>query len=180
MRRAVFLDRDGVVNRSLVANGKPMAPKRLSEFRLLPGARRNITTLRRRGFRIAVVTNQPDVAKGLIERAELERMNARLAPLGADVVKVCPHAQDAGCRCRKPKPGMLRAAARELGVSLGRSYMVGDRWSDVEAGRAAGCYTVKIERGWANERPSQPDAVVKSLGEAVKHILQREGRRAKR
>ena len=180
MRRAVFLDRDGVINRSLAAKGRPLAPKRLKDFRLLPGAGRNITTLRRRGFKIAVVTNQPDVAKGLIELRELERMNARLLPLGADLVKVCPHAQDAGCRCRKPKPGMLRAAARELGVSLSRSYMVGDRWSDVEAGRTAGCYTVKIERGWANEQPSRPDAIVKSLGEAVKHILKREGRRAKK
>jgi D-glycero-D-manno-heptose 1,7-bisphosphate phosphatase len=180
LRRAVFLDRDGVINRSLAANGRPVAPKRLKEFRLLPGARRSITRLRRRGFKIAVVTNQPDVAKGLIDRDELARMNARLAPLGADVVKVCPHAQDAGCGCRKPKPGMLRAAARDLGVALGRSYMVGDRWSDVEAGRAAGCYTVKIERRWSNERPSRPDAVVRSLAEAVKHILEREKRSAKK
>lgn len=180
MRKAVFLDRDGVINRSLAVNGRPIAPRRLEEFRFLPGASRSITSLRRRGFKIAVVTNQPDVAKGLISPEELERMNARLAPLGADLVKVCPHAQEAGCSCRKPKPGMLRAAAKELGVSLGRSYMVGDRWSDVEAGRAAGCYTVKIERGWANERPSRPDAIVKSLGEAVKHILQRERRRAKK
>jgi D-glycero-D-manno-heptose 1,7-bisphosphate phosphatase len=179
VRKAVFLDRDGVINRSLVIRGKPIAPRHFSEFRLLPGAGRNITILRRRGFRIAVVTNQPDVAKGLIKREELARMNARLAPLGADVVKVCAHAQDEGCACRKPKPGMLRAAARELGVSLRRSYMVGDRWSDVEAGRAAGCYTVKIERGYANERPAQPDAVVGSLGAAVRHILQRERRRAK-
>jgi D-glycero-D-manno-heptose 1,7-bisphosphate phosphatase len=164
----------------LVVKGKPLAPRRLAEFRLLPGARRNITTLRRRGFKIAVVTNQPDVARGLIARDELERMNARLAPLGADVVKVCAHTQDEGCACRKPKPGMLRAAARELGVALSRSYMVGDRWSDVEAGRAAGCYTVKIERGYVNERPAQPDAVVRSLGAAVRHILQRERRRAKR
>jgi D-glycero-D-manno-heptose 1,7-bisphosphate phosphatase len=180
VRRAVFLDRDGVINRSGIVNGRPIAPRRLKEFKLLPGAGRSITTLRRRGFKIAVVTNQPDVAKGLIKREELERMNARLVPLGADVVKVCLHAQDAGCRCRKPKPGMLRAAAKELGVSLSRSYMVGDRWSDVEAGRAAGCYTVKIERGYANEQPARPDAVVKSLGAAVRHILQRERRRAKK
>src|SRR5438477_9468911 len=137
----------------MVVNGRPIAPRRLKEFRLLPGASRNITTLRGRGFKIAVVTNQPDVAKGLIDRDELERMNARLVPLGADVIKVCAHAQDEGCACRKPKPGMLRAAAKELGVALERSYMIGDRWSDVEAGRAAGCYTVKIERGWVNERP---------------------------
>src|SRR5690349_20874574 len=145
-----------------------MAPRRLKDFRLLPGARRNITSLRRRGFGVVVVTNQPDIAKGLIDPGALEQMNARLVPLGTDLIKVCPHAQGAGCRCRKPRPGMLRAAARQLGVALKRSYMVGDRWSDVEAGRAAGCYTVKIERGYANERPARPDAVVKSLGAAVR------------
>jgi D-glycero-D-manno-heptose 1,7-bisphosphate phosphatase len=131
--------------------------------------------LKRHGFRIAVVTNQPDVAKGLISLSDLETMNGRLvAELAVDVVKVCAHAQSEGCACRKPAPKMLVDAAAELGVALGRSYMVGDRWSDVEAGRAAGCYTIKIERGWANERPSQPDAVVSSLAAAVQHIVKRE------
>ena len=152
-----------------------MAPRTPAEFRLLPRAAREISALKRQGFRIAVVTNQPDVAKRLILTSDLETMNRRLVEeLAVDVVKVCPHAQDEGCACRKPAPGMLREAAAELGVTLGRSYMVGDRWSDVEAGRAAGCYTIKIERGWANERPSQPDAVVGSLAAAVQHIVKRE------
>jgi D-glycero-D-manno-heptose 1,7-bisphosphate phosphatase len=173
--KAVFLDRDGVINRSLVFEGRPVAPRTLAEFRLLPRAAREISTLKRHGFRIAVVTNQPDVAKQLILPSALETMNRRLLyELAVDVVKVCPHAQDEGCACRKPAAGMLREAAAELGVTLGRSYMVGDRWSDVEAGRAAGCYTIKIERGWANERPSQPDAVVGSLAAAVQHIVKRE------
>lgn len=152
-----------------------MAPRTPAEFRLLPRAAREISALKRHGFRIAVVTNQPDVAKGLILPSALETMNRRLLDeLPIDLVKVCPHAQDMGCACRKPAPKMLLDAAAELGVALSKSYMVGDRWSDVEAGRAAGCYTIKIERGWANERPSQPDAVVGSLAAAVQHIVKRE------
>lgn len=175
MTKAVFLDRDGVINRSFVVDGRPIAPRVFSDFRLLPGAGRSIAALKRNGFMIAVVTNQPDVAKGLIDAPELSRMNQRLLDeLGVDLVKVCPHAQDAGCGCRKPAPGMLRQAARELRVALAGSYMVGDRWSDVAAGSAAGCYTIKIERGYSNERPSQPDAVVRSLAGAVRHILSME------
>jgi D-glycero-D-manno-heptose 1,7-bisphosphate phosphatase len=108
-------------------------------------------------------------------------MNRRLLDeLEVDVVKVCPHAQDEGCGCRKPAPGMLFEAGDELGIALGRSYMVGDRWSDVEAGKAAGCYTIKIERRWVNERPSRPHAIVGSLSAAVEHILAREKRIGKR
>lgn len=175
MGKAVFLDRDGVINRSLEVQGRPVAPKTLSEFRLLRHAGRNISALKRQGFRIAVVTNQPDVAKKLIALSDLEMMNRRLLEeLEVDLVKVCPHAQDEGCECRKPSPKMLLDAAGELGVSMTKSYMVGDRWSDVEAGRAAGCYTIKIERRWANEKPARPDAVVTSLAAAVKHIMNRE------
>ena len=175
MTKAVFLDRDGVINRSFVVEGRPIAPRVFADFRLLPGAERNIAALKRNGFMIAVVTNQPDVAKGLIDSAELARMNQRLLDeLDVDLVKVCPHAQDEGCGCRKPAPGMLREAARELRVSLAGSYMVGDRWSDIVAGAAAGCYTIKIERGYSNEEPSQPDAVVGSMAAAVRHIISTE------
>jgi len=173
--KAVFLDRDGVINRSLEVEGRPVAPRTLSEFRLLRHAGRNITALKRLGFRIAVVTNQPDVAKQLIARSDVETMNRRLIEkLRVDVVKRCAHAQDEGCACRKPAPGMLLEAGAELGISIGKSYMVGDRWSDVEAGRAAGCYTIKIERNWANEKPTRPDATVTSLAAAVEHIINRE------
>ena len=174
-RKAVFLDRDGVINRAIVVDGRPYAPRRPADFRLMPGARANLVRLRRAGFRIVVVTNQPDVAKKLIDPEDLERMNKRvIEELAVDAVRVCMHAQDAGCSCRKPRPGMLLEAASELGIDLRRSYMVGDRWSDVEAGHAAGCYTLKIERGYVNERPVHPDAVVPTLSQAVKHIIRRE------
>ena len=173
--KAVFLDRDGVINRAIVVEGRPYAPRRLAQFRLMPGARANVIRLRRAGFRVVVVTNQPDVAKKLIDPLDLERMNKRLIEeLQVDAVRVCAHAQGEGCGCRKPRPGMLIEAAIEFGIDLHRSYMVGDRWSDVEAGHAAGCYTLKIERGYVNDRPVHPDAVVPTFSHAVKHIIRRE------
>ena len=173
--RAVFLDRDGVINRAIVVDGRPYAPRSFGEFRLMPGARACVGRLRAAGLKVVVVTNQPDVARKLIDPAELEKMNQRLiSELAVDAVKVCAHRQDEGCNCRKPRPGMLVAAAAELGIALGRSYMVGDRWSDVEAGHAAGCYTLKIERGYVNDRPVDADAVVRTFAQAVNHIIRRE------
>ncbi len=164
-----------MLNRSFVVEGRPIAPRRFVEFRLLPGARESVRLLKQHGFKVIVVTNQPDIGRGTTEPAEVERMNRRLVDeLAVDAVKVCPHAQDGDCGCRKPAPGMLREAAAEFGLSLGASYMVGDRWSDVVAGAAAGCYTIKIERGYSNEKPSQPDAVVGSLAAAVRHIISME------
>jgi D-glycero-D-manno-heptose 1,7-bisphosphate phosphatase len=178
--RAVFLDRDGVLNRAEVIDGKPYAPRVPGAFRLLPNAAKSVGLLKRLGFKVVVVTNQPDVAKKLIAPGDLELMNHRLyTELGVDSVKVCVHGQAEGCSCRKPKAGMLLQAATELGLSLQRSYMVGDRWSDIEAGRAAGCYTIKIERGYADERPTRPDHVASSLGTAVRHIFQREKHHAR-
>ena len=174
-RKAVFLDRDGVINRAIVVDGRPYAPRNFGEFRLMPGARASVARLREAGLGVVVVTNQPDVGKKLIDPAELERMNQRLtAELGVDAVKVCAHRQDEGCGCRKPRPGMLLAAAAELDIDLGHSYMVGDRWSDVEAGHAAGCYTLKIERGYVNDQPVRADAVVRTFAQAVNHIIRRE------
>ncbi len=112
--KAVFLDRDGVINRAIVVGGRPYAPRKFGEFRLMPGARASVIRLREAGLGVVVVTNQPDVAKKLIEPEALERMNRRLiAELAGDAVKVCAHAQDAGCACRKPRPGMLLEAADE-------------------------------------------------------------------
>ncbi|MBI2317039.1 MAG: HAD family hydrolase [Betaproteobacteria bacterium] len=173
--KAVFLDRDGVINRAIVVDGRPYAPRKFSEFRLMPGARAGLARLRKAGLGVVVVTNQPDVARKLIDPEDLDRMNRRLiTELAVDAVKVCAHRQDEGCNCRKPRPGMLLDAAAELGIDLQRSYMVGDRWSDVEAGHAAGCYTLKIERGYANDRPARADAVVRTFAQAVNHIIHRE------
>ena len=175
MERAVFLDRDGVLNRSAVRDGHPFAPTSLEEFQLLPGVVEAVSQLRAAGFRLIVVTNQPEVATGKLPRAVLEQMHERLrAWLPLDDIKVCPHLEADACECRKPKPGMLLVAAREQGLDLGRSFMVGDRWRDVSAGRAAGCRTIFVDYGYAESLATPPDFVVTSLLEASRIILHRE------
>jgi D-glycero-D-manno-heptose 1,7-bisphosphate phosphatase len=174
LRRAVFLDRDGVLNRNVQRDGRLLAPRSLADFRLLPGVAAAVATLRDAGFLIVVVTNQPDIGNGHVAAETVEAMHAKLRKLIApDAIETCPHSQDAGCDCRKPQPGMLLRAAERLGIDLGRSFMVGDRGSDVVAGQAVGCYTLLVAPRLVESRPVEgsPDAVVGSLPEAVVKIL---------
>src|SRR5580704_5907335 len=135
-RVAVFLDRDGVLNRAIIRNGRPHPPATLEEFTLLPGVPEACRKLRRAGFVLLVVTNQPDIARGVQDRAVVDEFHQiLLRTLPIDGVYVCPHDDADGCDCRKPGPGMLLQAARDLSLNLGDSVMVGDRWRDVEAGR---------------------------------------------
>ena len=173
MKRAVFLDRDGVINRSLVRDGKPYPPATLEEFELLPGVPEAIAALRAAGFVIVVATNQPDVATGKQRREVVEAMHDQLRrQLAIDAIRVCFHTDADRCTCRKPLPGMLTTAAAELGLVLGTSFMVGDRWRDIDAGRAAGCRTAFIDYGYAEKRPEAPDIVVDSLAAASRWILE--------
>jgi D-glycero-D-manno-heptose 1,7-bisphosphate phosphatase len=172
LRRAVFLDRDGVLNRAFVREGKPYPPDSLAELEILPGVAETLERLRGAGFLNVVVTNQPDVATGKQRRQVVEAMNRQLFErLAVDAVKVCYHTDADGCACRKPKPGMLVEAAAELGIDLGKSFMVGDRWRDVAAGQAAGCLAFFIDRGYTEKRPNNPYVSVKSLPEVLGHIL---------
>jgi D-glycero-D-manno-heptose 1,7-bisphosphate phosphatase len=172
MKRAVFLDRDGVLNRSMVRAGRPYAPTSLDEFELLPGVVEAVTSLRTAGFLSIVVTNQPDAATGAISADTLDAMHGKLrAWLPIDDIKVCRHVDADECHCRKPRPGMLLEAAREWSIDLKRSFMVGDRWRDVSAGKAAGCTTIFVDLGYAERQVDAPDFVVTSLAEAVKIVL---------
>jgi len=172
MKRAVFLDRDGVLNRSVVRAGRPYAPTSLDEFELLPGVLEALTDLRTAGFVLVVVTNQPDLATGRIRPEVAEAIHQKLrALLPIDDIKVCGHVDEDDCSCRKPRPGMLFEAARDWSIDLYRSFIVGDRWRDVAAGKAAGCKTIFVDYGYAEELADRPDFVVTSLPEAVKIIL---------
>lgn len=172
MRRAVFLDRDGVLNANLERDGRPVAPTRLEEFRLLPGVEAAVGRLKQAGFLVVVVTNQPDVSSGRTERHVVEEMHNMLRrSLPIDDIKVCYHRDEDRCRCRKPQPGLINEAVQEYGVDVGRSYLVGDRWRDIEAGRQAGCTTILIDTRYPQERPLQPDKITSSLTEAVDLIL---------
>jgi len=172
VKQAVFLDRDGVINRALVRQGKPFPPATLDEFELLPGAEHTMRELRAAGFLVIVVTNQPDVTTGVQQREVVEAMHDKLLAAGlCDDIKVCYHTDADGCDCRKPKPGMLLAAARERNIDLARSFMVGDRWRDVDAGNAAGCSTFFIDYRYNEKRPANPHTVVESLQDAGRFIL---------
>jgi D-glycero-D-manno-heptose 1,7-bisphosphate phosphatase len=170
--RAVFLDRDGVLTVPEFRDGRSYAPRRLEDFLLYPEAADSAALLKQAGFSLVVVTNQPDVGHGRIERDVVEEMHRQLAiMLPVDAIEVCYHRHEDGCDCRKPKPGMLQRAAARLGLDCTKSFMIGDRASDVEAGRAVGCTTIFIDLGYADEHPKQPDFTVGSLEEAAKVVL---------
>jgi len=173
VRRAVFLDRDGVLNRVRIVDGRPVPPASLDEFEILPGVPEACRKLRDAGFLLVVVTNQPDVARGLQRRDVVEVMHRRLhEALHLDDIRMCDEVESTESTCYKPKPGMLLAAAAELGIVLEKSYMVGDRWRDVGAGKAAGCFTIFLDRGYREELRAVPDARCADLTEAVAIILQ--------
>jgi len=161
-----------VINEAVVRDGKPFPPESLAEMKILPGVPEALKELRAAGFRLIVVTNQPDVAKGTQRREVVDAMNRFLAKwLDLDAVKVCYHVDADACTCRKPKPGMLLEAAREWSIDLARSYMVGDRWRDIAAGKAAGCRTVLVESGYDERAAENPDVIVGSLLEASEVIV---------
>ncbi len=172
-RRAVFLDRDGVLNRAIVKNGKPYPPSSPEETEIPADVPAALQALKEAGFLLIGVTNQPDVARGKQVREVVESIHdSLLKTLPLDEILVCYHDDGDGCECRKPKPGLLYQAARRHGVDLAASFMVGDRWRDVEAGQRAGCTTILLEAGYAEreaERP--PDYRVHYLSEAAACIL---------
>lgn len=168
MRRAVFLDRDGVINKSIVRAGRPYPPASVAELEILPGVPDALERLKGGGFVLIVVSNQPDVARGTTSRSEVEAINRKLAcALPIDEFRMCYHDNDDDCDCRKPKPGMLLKAARERKIDLVSSYMVGDRWRDIEAGKCAGCRTFFIDYGYDEKLSETFDYRVKSLWEAA-------------
>ena len=173
-KRAVFLDRDGVINRSLERDSKPFAPTSLAEFEILPGVPEACAKLKAAGFLLVVATNQPDVGRGTLKKEIVETIHAEMRRrLPIDRVEVCfhPGRGESDCDCRKPRPGMLLRAARELGIDLAQSWMVGDRWRDVDCGHAAGCRTVFIDCGYAEELRQKPDFSAGNLVEAADIIL---------
>ena len=161
-----------MISRCKVRGGKPYAPRRLDNFRLLPRVANAVRSLKRAGFVVIVVTNQPDIGNGLVAPAVVEAMHAKLRTrVAVDDIRICPHRQDGGCACRKPKPGLLLAAAKHWKIDLNNSYMMGDREGDIVAGKAPGCYTLFINRHYPEPRCAKPDRVVRSLLAGVRIIL---------
>jgi D-glycero-D-manno-heptose 1,7-bisphosphate phosphatase len=177
--RIVFLDRDGVINRALEHESRPYPPRTLAEFKILPEVPAACAKLKAAGFLLVVATNQPDVGRGTLDQAIVEKIHVHMtAQLPIDRVEVCYHSGKglSDCDCRKPKPGMLLRAARELNADLAQSWMVGDRWRDVDCGHAAGCRTIFIDRGYAEELKHPPDFRAQNLLEAAEIILSARGK----
>ena len=156
-RWAVYFDRDGVLTDAPVVDGQALAPMLSKDLTILPGAREAVAIVHALGGMALVVTNQPDVARGMLDPAELELMHERLTrELELDDVRVCPH--DGIDRCRKPAPGMLIDLAAKHGVDLSNSYMIGDRWVDIAAGAAVSATTILVEYpySWAATSSGAP------------------------
>jgi D-glycero-D-manno-heptose 1,7-bisphosphate phosphatase len=184
-RRAVFLDRDGVINKPVVREGRPHPPAKVKDFELYEDVPAGCARLEAAGYLVVVVTNQPDVARGAQTRAAVDAMHRKMLDALPQIarVEVCWHAGAAWadpCDCRKPQPGMVLRAAKALNIDLTQSFLIGDRWRDVDCGHGAGCRTVFIDRNYAEALKQPPDWTVQSFGQAVEVILRTEGVPARR
>jgi D-glycero-D-manno-heptose 1,7-bisphosphate phosphatase len=179
LRPAVFLDRDGTLNTQTIRGGKPFSPRRLEDFLLFPDAPDACAQLAAAGFTLVVATNQPDIGRGDLAPAVLEAMHAKLRQLVPQIahIEVATAAGDKPDRRRKPEPGMLLDAAAALGLDLARSWMVGDRWRDVDCGRNAGVRTVFLDFGYDEILRSTPNFRVRSLTEAARIIIKHSDQR---
>ena len=174
MKSAVFLDRDGVINAAVVRDRKPYPPANVDALEIIEGVPDALASLHAAGFALVVVTNQPDVARGKTPRGTIDAIHDHLrAELPLDAIYACFHDDADQCTCRKPGPGMLLDAARDLGLDLPSSWMVGDRWRDIDAGIAAGCHTIWVNQHYAERAPTSFDVEVGSLAEAASVILGR-------
>ena len=175
-RRAVFLDRDGVLNRPIVRNGEPYPPSRVEDFELYDDVAAGCARLKAAEFLLVVITNQPDVGRGTQSRETVEAMHMKMqsALRSLDRIEICYHAGERygdPCDCRKPRPGMILRAAAELKIDLGSSYVIGDRWRDIDCARAAGCRAIFIERGYEESLRETPDFTVGNFNDAVSALL---------
>jgi D-glycero-D-manno-heptose 1,7-bisphosphate phosphatase len=175
--KAVFLDRDGVINRAHVRDGKPYPPASLAELEILPGAAEALREFKRLGYLLIVVTNQPDVGRGTQSRETVEAIHRALGrALPIDEFVACYHSDADHCACRKPLAGMLLDAGRRHGIDLSASFMIGDRWRDIDAGHAAGCRAILIDYGYREKQPAAPpEKRVRSLAEALEWIRSKNG-----
>ena len=164
MRKAVFLDRDGVINKTFIKNGFPFSPSSFDEFEILPGVKKSISIFHRLNFVCLVVTNQPDISRGKIKKRTVIKMNNYLKEkIKIDDIFVCYHDDQDNCKCRKPKPGLLLEASKKWDIDLKRSYMIGDRWKDIDAGKCVECKTIFIDYDYKEAKPNNPNFTTDSL-----------------
>jgi len=168
---AVFLDRDGVINQAIIRDGKAFSPCTREEFIMVTDAAESISTLKNSGFKVIVVTNQPDIARGKLAQDDLDWMTDKIRKeTKIDDIIICPHDDGDGCDCRKPLPGMILLSAKKWGIDLKNSYMIGDGWKDIQAGRQAGCKCILIDTVY--NKDVDCEWRVKTLAQAVQYAVQ--------
>jgi D-glycero-D-manno-heptose 1,7-bisphosphate phosphatase len=166
--KAVLLDRDGIINQSVVREGRPFPPNSLGDFRFVEMIHDSLETLKKRGYLLIIFTNQPDVARGTKSIAGVNVLNDYICQnLPIDKVYTCFHDNNDNCDCRKPKPGMILQAAKDYNLDLSLSYVVGDRWRDIDAGVAAGCKTVFVDYGYDESLRGKPDFTIMKVSELI-------------
>ena len=170
--RAVFFDRDGVLNHAIVKQGKPYPPASLADVVLNVEAKPALQALASAGFLLLGITNQPDVARGTTRRERVEEINQYLlSQLPLQTILVCYHDDAAQCECRKPSPGLLLNAAKTHDITMAASFMIGDRWRDIEAGHRAGCRSIWLKGNYDEPVPQRPHYETDSLLAAATWIL---------
>ena len=172
INKAVFLDRDGVIVKASVRNGKAYAPTKIKDLRIYKFSANCIDKLKKKGFKIIVVTNQPDVGNNIVSKNTLKKMHIVLKKkTKVNQIYACVHTSKEKCKCRKPLPGMLLKAGKQHKINFKKSYMVGDRLIDIKCGKKVGCKTIFINRNYKEKKPSSKILSVKNLKEATDSIL---------
>jgi D-glycero-D-manno-heptose 1,7-bisphosphate phosphatase len=169
--KAIFLDRDGVINHVLYHEGvnKPSSPWKFEEFQLYNGVEKPLEELRKMGFLLLIISNQPDISKGKIEEGMTEKVNKIIfEKLPIQDILICPHEDRHNCNCRKPKPGMIIELSKKWNVDIGKSFLIGDRWKDIEAGENAGCTSILLDKPY--NKDTKAEYRTKDLQSAVELI----------
>ena len=170
-RKAIFLDRDGTLNKAYIKNGLPISPSSLNKFKIIKGVKKSINRLKKLNFLCILITNQPDVFRGKISKKTVVKMNSYIKKkIKLDDMFVCYHDNEHNCNCRKPKPGLLVKASKKWKIDLNKSFMIGDRWKDILAGKKVGCKTIFINNNYKNDKKVKADFTFKSLLNAVNKI----------
>jgi D-glycero-D-manno-heptose 1,7-bisphosphate phosphatase len=169
--KAIFLDRDGVIDKVITRKGKISCPRKLKEFKILPNVKKCLKIFKEMGFLNIIVTNQPDISRGFLKRENLEKMHRVIMKrLPVDEIKVCPHDNKDNCSCRKPKPGLILEAVKKWSIDLKKSYLIGDSWKDIEAGKTAGLKTLLIRRKYNKDLKENYNFEARNLKDAVEII----------
>ena len=173
--RAIFLDRDGVINKSKIIKGKPYAPRKIKDFKILKNVDKSLFILKKYGFKNIIITNQPDVKKGFIKNSILKKINKKIkSKLKIDDIYICKHTDSDKCNCRKPKIGLIKKAKKKWNIDLTKSYLIGDRWRDILLANKLNINCFYIDKNYKERKPKKFNYKVNNLYEAVKEIKHNE------